>query len=102
MSGVTVSNGGSVVTIAKTKPITLSRSGANGASAYQLWLAAGNTGTLQDYLASVGLPANHTQAMSAAESPSALNPFVTESASEAAITELRVDYDSLVAATISI
>jgi microcystin-dependent protein len=48
--------------------------GADGASAYQVWLDAGNTGTVDDYLASLAGPAGPTGATGAAGAAGATGP----------------------------
>lgn len=85
--------------------MTLEVVGGTGPSAYQTWLAQGNSGTEQEFLDSLatgGLPAEYIQAMNSAATPGLENPFMTDSATEASITEQRVDYDLLVATTLSI
>lgn len=70
-------------------------------------LAVGQSLTLE-VVGGRGLPgdaalsADVVAAIAAAEAPSAENPFVTQSAAETAITTQRVDYDALVAASLSI
>jgi hypothetical protein len=83
--------------------------GSAGLSAYQIWIGQGNTGDEQDFLdslkpdaASTGQTPGVQAALNNAENPATENPLMTDSATESSITTQRVDYDALVAATLSI
>ncbi|OQY18136.1 MAG: hypothetical protein B6I36_07695 [Desulfobacteraceae bacterium 4572_35.1] len=83
--------------------------GSAGLSAYQIWKGQGNVGGEQDFLdslkpetSSTGQTVEVQGALNASEDPDTENPYMTTSATESSITTQRVDYDALVAATLSI